>query len=105
SVESGGYEPPGELLPLTTVVEDCHHLLTLRAKNRGITIHEVFEPDLPRLWADERAVRQVCLNFLANAVKFTPSGGEVWLKVGWTASGGQYMSVKDTGPGIPEEEI
>ena len=87
------------------MVEDCHHLLTLRAKNRGITIHEVFEPDLPRLWADERALRQVCLNLLSNAIKFTPSGGEVWLKVGWTASGGQYMSVKDTGPGIPEEEI
>jgi two-component system cell cycle sensor histidine kinase PleC len=65
----------------------------------------MFEADLPRLWADERAMRQVCLNFLSNAIKFTPSGGEVWLKVGWTAAGGQYMSVKDTGPGIPEEEI
>jgi two-component system cell cycle sensor histidine kinase PleC len=65
----------------------------------------MFEPDLPRLWADERALRQVCLNVLSNAIKFTPSGGEIWLKVGWTASGGQYMSVKDTGPGIPEEEI
>src|SRR5204863_2766393 len=40
-----------------------------------------------------------------NAIKFTPQGGEIWLKAGWTASGGQYMSVKDTGPGIPEEEI
>jgi two-component system cell cycle sensor histidine kinase PleC len=65
----------------------------------------MFESDLPRLWADERAVRQICLNLLSNAIKFTPQGGEVWLKVGWTASGGQYMSVKDTGPGIPEEEI
>ena len=46
-----------------------------------------------------------CLNLLSNAIKFTPQGGEIWLKVGWTASGGQYMSVKDTGPGIPEEEI
>jgi two-component system cell cycle sensor histidine kinase PleC len=60
---------------------------------------------MPRLWADERAVRQICLNLLSNAIKFTPQGGEIWLKVGWTASGGQYMSVKDTGPGIPEEEI
>ncbi len=42
---------------------------------------------------------------MSNAIKFTPQGGEIWLKVGWTASGGQYMSVKDTGPGIPEEEI
>ena len=87
------------------MVEDCHHLLKLRAQNRGITIHEVFEADLPRLWADERALRQICLNLLSNAIKFTPPGGEIWLKVGWTAAGGQYMSVKDTGPGIPEEEI
>ena len=104
-IEAGRYELNEEPVSLTAVVEDCHHLLTLRAKNRGITIHEVFEAELPRLWADERALRQVCLNFLSNAIKFTPSGGEVWLKVGWTASGGQYMSVKDTGPGIPEEEI
>jgi two-component system cell cycle sensor histidine kinase PleC len=104
-IEAGRYELTEEPVSLTNVVEDCHHLLTLRAKNRGITIHEVFEPELPRLWADERALRQVCLNFLSNAIKFTPSGGEVWLKVGWTASGGQYMSIKDTGPGIPEEEI
>lgn len=34
-----------------------------------------------------------------------PQGGAIWLKVGWTAAGGQYLSVKDTGPGIPEHEI
>jgi two-component system cell cycle sensor histidine kinase PleC len=104
-IEAGRYELNEEAVSLTQVVEDCHHLLKLRAKNRGLTIHEVFEPDLPRLWADERAVRQICLNLLSNAIKFTPQGGEIWLKAGWTASGGQYMTVKDTGPGIPEEEI
>jgi two-component system, cell cycle sensor histidine kinase PleC len=104
-IEAGRYELNEEAVSLHRVVEDCHHLLKLRAGNRGITIHEVFEPDMPRLWADERAVRQICLNLLSNAIKFTPQGGEIWLKVGWTASGGQYMSVKDTGPGIPEEEI
>ena len=65
----------------------------------------MFEPALPRLWADERAIRQICLNLLSNAIKFTPQGGEIWLKGGWTAAGGQYVSVKDTGAGIPEEEI
>jgi two-component system, cell cycle sensor histidine kinase PleC len=104
-IEAGRYELNEEAVSLHRAVEDCHHLLKLRASNRGITIHELFEPDMPRLWADERAVRQICLNLLSNAIKFTPQGGEIWLKVGWTASGGQYMSVKDTGPGIPEEEI
>ena len=104
-IEAGHYELNEEAVSLAQVVEDCHHLLNLRAKKRGINIHEVFEPELPRLWVDERAVRQICLNLLSNAIKFTPQGGEVWLKVGWTDSGGQYMTVKDTGSGIPEEEI
>ncbi len=104
-IEAGRYELNEESVSLAGIVEDCHHLLKIRASNRGITIHEVFEADLPRLWADERAIRQICLNLLSNAIKFTPQGGEIWLKVGWTASGGQYMSVKDTGAGIPEEEI
>jgi two-component system cell cycle sensor histidine kinase PleC len=104
-IEAGRYELNEESVSLVAIVEDCHHLLKLRASNRGITIREVFEPEMPRLWADERAIRQICLNLLSNAIKFTPQGGEIWLKVGWTASGGQYVSVKDTGAGIPEEEI
>jgi two-component system cell cycle sensor histidine kinase PleC len=79
--------------------------MALRAKKRDITINEASEAELPRIWADERAVRQVALNLLSNAIKFTPPGGIVTIKVGWTSSGGQYFSVKDTGPGIPEEEI
>jgi two-component system cell cycle sensor histidine kinase PleC len=104
-IEAGRYELNEEPISLAAVAEDCHHLIKLRATTRAITIHGRYEPDLPKLWADERAVRQICLNLLSNAIKFTPQGGEVWLKVGWTASGGQYLSVRDTGAGIPEEEI
>jgi two-component system cell cycle sensor histidine kinase PleC len=104
-VEAGRYELNEEAVSLAHVVGECAHLLQMRARNRGLTIHELFETDMPRSWADERAVRQICLNILGNAIKFTPQGGEIWLKAGWTASGGQYISVKDTGPGIPEEEI
>jgi two-component system cell cycle sensor histidine kinase PleC len=104
-IEAGRYELNEEAVSLVGVVADCHHLMKLRASNRGITIHEVYERAMPRLWADERAIRQVVLNLLSNAIKFTPQGGEIWLKAGWTASGGQYLSVKDTGSGIPESEI
>ncbi len=104
-IEAGRYELNEELVSLAHVVGECSHLLAMRAKSRGLSIHELFEIDMPRLWADVRAVRQICLNLLGNSIKFTPRGGEIWLKVGWTASGGQYLSVKDTGTGIPEEEI
>ena len=104
-IEAGRYELNEESVSLAHVVGECGHLLQMRARSRGLTIHELFENGMPRLWADERAIRQICLNLLGNAIKFTPQGGEIWLKAGWTASGGQYISVKDTGPGIPEEEI
>ncbi|QXX73615.1 HAMP domain-containing sensor histidine kinase [Methylovirgula sp. HY1] len=104
-VEAGRYELRAEPITLRNVMEESRHLLALRAKKREIQIHESVEPDLPRIWADERAVRQVALNLLSNAIKFTPPGGSVTIKVGWTTAGGQYFSVKDTGPGIPEEEI
>jgi two-component system, cell cycle sensor histidine kinase PleC len=104
-IEAGRYELNEEAMALVNVVADCHHLLKLRASSRGITIHEVFERGMPKIWADERAIRQIVLNLLSNSIKFTPQGGEIWLKVGWTASGGQYLSAKDTGSGIPEAEI
>jgi two-component system cell cycle sensor histidine kinase PleC len=104
-IEAGRYELNEEAVALVQVIAECSHLLQMRARSRGLTIHDLFETDMPRLWADERAIRQICLNLLSNAIKFTPQGGEIWLKVGWTASGGQYLSVKDTGSGIPEDEI
>ena len=104
-VEAGRYELKEESVALVHVVEDCRHLLAMRAKNRDITVVQSLDDALPRIWADERAVRQVTLNLLSNAIKFTPQGGAVTIKVGWTRSGGQYLSIRDTGPGIPEEEI
>ncbi|MBV8848861.1 MAG: HAMP domain-containing histidine kinase [Methylobacteriaceae bacterium] len=104
-VEAGRYELKEESVSLNAIVEDCCRLLTLRAQKRDIKISEAVESDLPRIWADERAIRQVVLNLLSNAIKFTPQGGQVTIKLGWTAAGGQYLSIRDTGPGIPENEI
>ena len=90
---------------LLHVVEDCCHLVELKARNKDIRVVQDFEPAMPRLYADERAVRQIALNLLSNAIKFTPTGGEIRVRAGWTAGGGQYLSVRDNGPGIPADEI
>ncbi|MCK0196188.1 HAMP domain-containing histidine kinase [Ancylobacter sp. 6x-1] len=103
-IESGRYELNDEPVALADMVEDCRELLKIRARTRGIRIHELYEPKLPKLRADERALRRICLNLISNAVKFAPLRGEVWVKVGWTASGGQYLSVRDSGPGISPEQ-
>ncbi len=104
-IEAGKYELVEEPLRLTDVIEDCHRLLKLRAEGRGLRIVEDLDERLPQLWADERAVRQICLNLMSNAIKFTPRGGEITLSIRAGADGGQVLSVRDNGPGIPREEI
>ena len=104
-VEAGRYELREEPVDLAAVLDECRHLLTLRAKKKGIVIQENLGAPMPRLWADARALRQVALNLLSNAIKFTPQGGGVRLSFGGTEEGGQFFSVADNGPGIPDSEI
>jgi two-component system cell cycle sensor histidine kinase PleC len=66
---------------------------------------EDFQTHLPQIWADQRAVRQICLNLLSNALKFTPRGGRITLTVANLPDGSQMLAVRDTGPGIPPEEM
>jgi two-component system, cell cycle sensor histidine kinase PleC len=104
-IEAGKYELTEEPVRLVDVVEDCQRLLKLRAEGKGLHIIEAFDDSLPQLWVDERAVRQICLNLMSNALKFTPRGGEVILSVRAAPDGGQTLSVRDNGPGIPKEEM
>jgi two-component system cell cycle sensor histidine kinase PleC len=104
-IEAGRYTLNEEAVTLPYIVEDCAHMMNLRARNKGVTLVEHYEDDMPKIWGDERAIRQIALNLMSNAVKFTPNGGTITVKVGWTAGGGQYVSVRDTGPGIAESEI
>ena len=104
-IEAGRYSINDEPLLLTDIASECIHMMNLKARNKDIALIPQFETGMLRLKADERSIRQILLNLMANAVKFTPPNGKIYVKVGWTAGGGQYISVRDTGPGIPPEEI
>lgn len=104
-IEAGRYTLNEEAVELTDVVADCCRMMEIKAKARSLAMDIKFESRMPRLWADERALRQIVLNLLSNAVKFSPQGSRINVRVGWTSGGGQYVSVRDQGPGIPENEM
>ncbi len=104
-IEAGRYELNESAVAIDRVAEECHALLDLRAKDQGITLLREFDPDVPMVMADERAIRQIWLNLMSNAIKFTPAGGTITLSLSQTETGGVVFSVRDTGPGIPTEEI
>ncbi|AVF02464.1 two-component sensor histidine kinase [Devosia sp. I507] len=104
-IEAGKYELNEEVVSLVDIADDCRRMMELRAKSKNIELVFSVGDNLPRLWGDERAIRQVVLNLLSNAIKFTPQQGKIVLVVQRSGDGGQLISVKDNGPGIPESEI
>ncbi|BCP53290.1 sensor histidine kinase [Kaistia sp. 32K] len=103
--EAGSYQLREEPVQLAKLAEECMNFVRSRAESREQTLSLATETDLPPLLADARGTRQVVLNLLSNAIKFAPPGGQIDIQVGWTAGGGQYVSIRDNGPGIPAEEM
>lgn len=104
-IEAGKYELNEEAVSLAEIADACRRMMEIRAKAKGIELVFSVGANLPKIWGDERAIRQVILNLLSNAIKFTPQNGKVTLVVTRSADGGQMISVRDNGPGIPENEI
>ena len=104
-IEAGRHELHEETICLTDLIEDCSNMMQIRAKAKDIAIEVSPVSPAPRIWGDERALRQVILNLLSNAVKFTPVNGVVSITLHRTDSGGLSIAVSDNGPGIPQEEI
>jgi len=70
----------------------------------GLELITDIPPDLPDVFADQRRMRQVLLNLLENAFKYTPDGGRVSLTILHRTSQWLQVSICDSGPGIPRDE-
>ncbi len=75
------------------------------AAERELTLDLDLEDGLPRVIAAETAVRQILINLLANAFKFTPPGGDVRVVTGYLSNGAAFLVVRDTGDGMDEGTI
>jgi len=88
---------PAELL--RAVVEETAH----KASARGLRMNCRIEPGLPRVAVDRQRISHVFNNLIANAIRYSPVGGEILLGAARAEEGGVEFSVSDQGPGIPEE--
>ncbi|MBN1580614.1 MAG: substrate-binding domain-containing protein [Anaerolineae bacterium] len=101
--EAGQLKLVREPLDLSDVLQSVSIIGTHLARNKGLTWQYQVSPDLPYVWGDRTRLRQVILNLINNAVKFTAQGGEITL----TATGERdrvTVAVQDTGLGIPVKE-
>jgi signal transduction histidine kinase len=107
-LEAGRFTLDEGWVTVADALESCRALAALPADRGGVVLTVSCPPDLPRLYADERALRQILLNLLANAVKFTPPDGRVEVEAAVRQEEGQdafVITVRDTGIGIAADAL
>ncbi|WP_187972399.1 PAS domain S-box protein [Aquibium microcysteis] len=104
-IEAGEQEMAYEAVALNDVLAETVAMMQPQANRERVIIRSSFASRLPEVVADLRSVRQIGLNLLSNAVRFTQPGGQVIVSTAYEASGDVVMRVRDTGIGMSSAEI
>ena len=103
-IEAGRYELLMDQCMVADVMNTCEAMLSLQAKEKGVTLTARVQRDLGEVVADQRALQQILINLVGNAIKFTDAGGVVSMDAtierGWLK-----IAVSDTGIGIAPEKL
>jgi cell cycle sensor histidine kinase DivJ len=103
-METGNFEITPEPFVPAEAIGSCCDLLALKARDAGVELKTRIATDLPEVVADRRALNQILINLISNAVKFTPRGGRVTVSA--VCDGSKFaIAVEDTGVGIGEDDL
>jgi signal transduction histidine kinase len=102
-IEAGRMELEPVAFNLPTAIDNALTFVRERAGRRSIALHQAVDERLGQMRGDERKIKQVLLNLLSNALKFTPEGGRIDVRAA-LADGMAEISVADTGIGIAPED-
>lgn len=103
--EAGKLELREGQTDIVRIIQDTVRIMRERAREDEIKVDIIAKTDIPRLHADERRLKQIILNLISNAIKFTNSGGSVTIEISLLDTGGLVVKVQDTGIGIRAEDI
>ena len=104
-IEAGKMELDEEQADVREVIEECRRMLRDQADKAGLAMTVETEEDLPHLVVDRVKLKQILLNLLSNAFKFTMPGGQVAVIGRLTGTGSLEIEVRDTGVGIDSDDI
>ena len=104
-MEAGKVDLDEEEIDTVATAREIIQILSEQAAQANLTVTLKANDGLPKLYADPRRLRQILLNLISNAIKFTPPGGCVTLEFGCNPSGGLTLVVGDTGIGIAADDL
>ena len=104
-IEAGKLELSREPLNVRSLIGEVIRMVRERAESRGIRLVTTLADENLKIWADERAMKQIFLNLLSNAIKFSREGGEVCIRIAANRPNLAIVEFEDHGIGMNEEEL
>jgi len=104
-IESGKLELEFEAVDLNEMVAESVALLQPQANGNRIIIRTSLSRAVPKVVADSRSIRQIILNLVSNAIKFSPTNSQVIVSTVYESNGEVALRIRDTGTGMSEAEI
>ncbi|MDQ1197655.1 ATP-binding protein [Agrobacterium sp. SORGH_AS 787] len=104
-IEAGQMDVDFKAVALNETIAEAVSLVQPQANNQRVIIRTALSQSVPPVVADLRSIKQILLNILSNAIKFTPSGGQIVVSTAYEANGSVVLRVRDTGIGMTRSEL
>ncbi len=104
-IEAGRVELDEEQFDMPRLITAVTRMMASRAFSSGLEIIEDVDSDMPAIYADPRLIRQILINLVGNAVKYSKTNGKIYVRAHRTSVGALQVIVEDEGIGIPKERL
>ncbi|NEI46820.1 PAS domain S-box protein [Rhizobium ruizarguesonis] len=104
-IEAGEMDLDFDAVGLNEAVSEAVALIQPQANGQRVIIRTALSQSVPDVVADLRSIKQIALNILSNAIRFTPSGGQIVVSTSYETNGSVVLRVRDTGIGMTRSEL
>ncbi|MBP1870775.1 PAS domain S-box-containing protein [Ensifer adhaerens] len=104
-IEAGEMDLDFGSVEINDAVSEAVSLVQPQANSQRVIIRTSLSATVPSVVADSRSIKQIALNILANAIRFTPSGGQIVVSTSYEANGSVILRIRDTGVGMTRVEL